>query len=134
MFGIWATGRCPMKRRVLVVDDEIHVAETLAIALTEHGYHVKAEYSGEAGVQQANSFQPDLVILDVVMPGMNGIAAAIRMQEQLPNCRILLLSALPEYARELLAKHKNAPKFEVIGKPIDPWFSVGHAQVETSRR
>lgn len=111
-----------MKRKVLVIDDEIDVAETLAALVARQGYETKAEYSGEAGIQQAKSFQPDLVILDVIMPGMNGVEAAIHIQQQLPNCKILLFSAVPEFAHQLLRQQKNPPKFEVIGKPIDPRF------------
>jgi CheY-like chemotaxis protein len=110
-----------MKRRVLVIDDEVNIAEGLAMVLAEHGYEVRAEYSGETGIQQAGSFQPDLVIVDVMMPSLNGVEAAILIQQQLPNCKILLFSAVPEFACHLLDELKNSPKFEVVAKPIDPF-------------
>ena len=108
-----------MKPRVLLIDDEESVADTLAAILSECGYEVRVEYSGAAGVERACTFRPDIVISDVIMPSINGVDAAIDIQRQLPNCRILLLSAAPDYARNVL-KSRSHPGFEVIAKPINP--------------
>src|ERR671937_435609 len=78
------------RRRVLVVDDEHVIADTLAIILNQSGFDASAVYSGTEAVQRARSTTPDLVITDVFMPDLNGIQAAIQIRSFLPSCKILL--------------------------------------------
>ncbi|HSY13014.1 MAG TPA: response regulator, partial [Verrucomicrobiae bacterium] len=72
------------KPRVLVVDDEQVIADTLAKILDLNGYDASAVYTGTAAVESARSLKPDLVISDVIMPDMNGIEAAISIRGFLP--------------------------------------------------
>ena len=74
------------RRRVLVVDDEQVIADTLAKILDLNGYEASAVYTGTAAVESARSLQPDLIISDVIMPDMDGIQAAISIRGFLPNC------------------------------------------------
>ena len=67
----------PAKPRVLVVDDERVIADTLAIILNQNGFEASAVYTGTAAVDRARDTRPDLIISDVIMPDMNGIDAAI---------------------------------------------------------
>lgn len=76
--------------RVLVVDDERVIADTLSIILNQSGFRAAAVYSGVDAVTEARKQPPDLIIADVVMPDMNGIEAAIAIREMLPACKILL--------------------------------------------
>src|SRR5260370_24613994 len=80
------------KPRVLVVDDERRIADTLVIILNQNGFDASAVYTGTDAVDRARSSRPDLVISDVIMPDMNGIQAAIPIPNILPACRILLFS------------------------------------------
>jgi CheY-like chemotaxis protein len=80
------------KRRVIVVDDEVVIANTLAIILNHAGFEAIARFSGEEAVPELEHFKPDLLICDVIMPGMSGIEAAIITRSKLPKCKILLLS------------------------------------------
>src|SRR5580658_4019700 len=68
------------KPRVLVVDDEQVIADTLAKILDLNGYDASAVYTGTSAVESARLLQPDLVISDVIMPDMNGIEAAISIR------------------------------------------------------
>ncbi len=90
--------RTPRKPRILVVDDDEDVRVGLARAFLRGGeYDVEtAADSFEAGYQFA-SFQPDLVILDVVMPGMGGFDICERMRRMAPNerLRIIILTGFP---------------------------------------
>ena len=83
----------PSKPRVLVADDEQVIANTLAIILNQAGFEARAVYSGEKAIESLDTFEPDMLISDVIMTGMTGIEAAIATRAKRPNCKILLFSA-----------------------------------------
>jgi CheY-like chemotaxis protein len=108
------------KRRVLVVDDEQVIADTLAKILDLNGYDASAVYTGTAAVELARSLQPDLIISDVIMPDMDGIEAAINIRGFLPNCKILLFSGQAATADLLENARARGHEFEILGKPVHP--------------
>ena len=106
--------------KVLVVDDEPTITDTLAAVLRNSGYTVKTAYNASAAIALAQEFAPDLVITDVVMPGMNGIEMAIRIRDLIPSCKILLFSGQAA-TTDLLADAKlRGYDFELLLKPIHP--------------
>ena len=108
------------KPKVLVVDDERVIADTLAIILNQHGYDAAAVYTGNGAVEYARSTSPDLIICDVVMPDMNGIEAAILIREFLPACKILLFSGQAATADLLEKARQQGHEFEILAKPVHP--------------
>jgi CheY-like chemotaxis protein len=108
------------RRRVLVVDDEQVIADTLAKILDLNGYEASAVYTGTAAVESARSLQPDLIISDVIMPDMDGIQAAISIRGFLPNCKILLFSGQAATADLLEDARAQGHEFEILGKPVHP--------------
>ena len=90
--------------KVLVVDDHPILREVIAATLRDAGYLVSEADDGERAVDLASSFQPELVIMDVLMPGMSGIEATERIHAQDPAIRILMLSMIdsPEIVRAAL--------------------------------
>src|ERR1017187_9089582 len=80
------------KPKVLVADDERVIADTLAMILNQSGFDAHAVYSGEKAIELAPTFQPDMLISDVIMADLNGIDAAIRIRALLPGIKILLFS------------------------------------------
>jgi CheY-like chemotaxis protein len=108
------------KPRVLVVDDEQVIADTLAKILDLNGYEASAVYSGTAAVESARSLQPDLVISDVIMADMNGIEAAIHIRGFLPTCKILLFSGQAATADLLENARAQGHEFEILAKPVHP--------------
>lgn len=108
------------KPRVLVVDDEQVIADTLAKILDLNGYDASAVYSGTAAVESARALQPDLVISDVIMQDMNGIEAAIHIRGFLPNCKILLFSGQAATADLLENARAQGHEFEILAKPVHP--------------
>jgi CheY-like chemotaxis protein len=108
------------KPRVLVVDDEQVIADTLAKILDLNGYEASAVYSGTAAVESARSLQPDLVISDVIMQDMNGIEAAIHIRGFLPSCKILLFSGQAATADLLENARAQGHEFEILAKPVHP--------------
>jgi CheY-like chemotaxis protein len=114
-----ANGR-PSKPRVLVVDDERVIADTLATILNQNGFDASAVYTGTAAVDSARSSRPDLVISDVIMQDMNGIEAAIRIRKMLPACKILLFSGQAATADLLEKARAQGHQFEILAKPVHP--------------
>jgi CheY-like chemotaxis protein len=108
------------QRKVLVVDDERVIADTLAIILNQHGYDASAVYTGAGAVERARATSPDLIISDVIMPDMNGIEAAIRIREFLPSCKILLFSGQAATADLLESARAQGHEFEILAKPVHP--------------
>jgi CheY-like chemotaxis protein len=107
--------------KVLVVDDQQAIAQTLAEILGRHGYECLAAYNGESAIAAAASFTPDVVLSDVVMPGMNGIEACVRIKKHLPDCRILLFSSQVPVAHSLMQESARAGhRFELLVKPVEP--------------
>jgi CheY-like chemotaxis protein len=78
--------------RILVVDDNRTIAQTLSAILQEQGYEVATAFSGEEAVAKADGFLPNLLVSDIFMGGMDGIEAATRITAKLPDCRVLFLS------------------------------------------
>jgi CheY-like chemotaxis protein len=108
------------KPKVLVVDDERVIADTLAIILNQHGFDALAVYTGTGAVEQARAIRPDLIISDVIMPDMNGIEAAIHIRKFLPECKILLFSGQAATADLLESARAQGHEFEILAKPVHP--------------
>lgn len=113
-----STGR--PKPKVLVVDDERVIADTLAIILGQNGYDATAAYTGKEAVERAQTVHPDLIISDVIMPDMNGIEAAIQIRKMLPKCKILLFSGQAATADLLENARQQGHEFEILAKPVHP--------------
>ena len=79
--------------RVLVVDDEAPLAELLSMALRYEGWDVRSAGDGAAAVRAARDFRPDAVVLDVMLPDMDGLAVLGRMRRELSDVPVLFLTA-----------------------------------------
>ena len=108
------------KLKILVADDEQVIANTLAIILNQAGFEARAVFSGEKAVETIDSFQPDLLISDVIMTGMTGIEAAIITRNKLPKCKILLFSGQAATADLLEKARQQGHEFEILAKPVHP--------------
>ncbi len=108
------------KPRVLVADDEQVIANTLAIILNQAGFEARAVYSGENAVESLDEFKPNMLISDVIMTGMTGIEAAIKVRAKLPDCKILLFSGQAATADLLEKARAQGHEFEILAKPVHP--------------
>lgn len=108
------------KVKVLISDDEQIIANTLAAILNISGFEARAVYNGRAAVDALSFFEPDILISDVVMPGMNGIEAAIAVLVQRPNCKIVLFSGQATTADLLHDARAQGYRFEILAKPVLP--------------
>jgi len=106
--------------RVLVVDDNIDAAEMLGSLLELLDHVVKVAHHGETALQTAAHFGPDVVLLDIGLPGLDGYEVAKRMRA-LPSCANAVLVAVTGYgAPEDIAHSRDAGFAEHLVKPIDP--------------
>jgi DNA-binding NtrC family response regulator len=107
-------------QRVLIVDDEQMIADTLAQILNASGFEARPVFSGEQAVPAAEEFQPEILLTDVIMRGISGIDVAISVSKMLPDCRVILFSGQASTADLLDRAKAQGYRFEIIAKPIHP--------------
>lgn len=106
--------------RVFVVDDEWIIAETLATILNKAGFHAFPFHNSCQALVRALSSPPDILITDVMMPGMTGIELAIALRKEHPDCRILLFSGQSGALDLLCDARRRGYEFELLEKPLHP--------------
>jgi DNA-binding response OmpR family regulator len=105
---------------VLIVDDEPQIADTLAIVFKMAGVLAFPCHSGDEALWLIDSLTPDILLTDVMMPGMSGIDLAIAVSARKYGTKILLLSRNAA-TRDLLEDAKaKGHEFEIIAKPVPP--------------
>jgi CheY-like chemotaxis protein len=112
--------------KVLVVDDEKRIADTLKEILQISGFHAVAAYDGWDAIDAATRFQPDYLLSDVLMPGMNGVELAIAISKMFPVTKILLFSGQAGISDIIMNGHRQGFEFELIAKPIHPLKLIAH--------
>ena len=108
------------KPRVLIADDERVIADTLAAILNHGGFDSRVAYTSAQALEIASNFRPDLLIADVIMDGMSGIEAAVRMRAMLPEIRVFLLSGHTSTMELLEKEEADGFGFEILTKPVHP--------------
>ncbi len=105
-----------MKSRVLVVDDEKNIAELISLYLEKEGYDTKRVYDGQEAVKEFINYQPHLILLDIMLPGMDGydVCKEIRKTSDIP---IIMLTAKGETFDKVLGLELGADDY--IVKPFD---------------
>lgn len=103
------------KKRVLLVDDEDRIVNFLALKLKVSGYQVVCASDGEKGLELARSTNPDIILLDVIMPGIDGLEVLRRLRK-FSDVPVIILSAKERISEEVLALGANA----FMSKPFNP--------------
>jgi DNA-binding response OmpR family regulator len=106
--------------RVLIVDDESVIADSLATIFRASGFEARSVYSGERAVELAPSFEPDVLISDVIMRGMTGIEVATYVRQNFPACRVLLFSGQAATSDLVIASDNKGYRFDMLAKPVQP--------------
>jgi DNA-binding response OmpR family regulator len=105
-----------VKPRVLVVDDERHIRELLEIGLSDEGYDVRAAPDGQAGLAICREWTPDAIVLDVMLPKIDGIAL-LPMFRKLTEAPILMLSAKSDVHDKVAGLSGGADDY--VSKPFE---------------
>jgi PAS domain S-box-containing protein len=115
-----AANHDPPPHRLLVVDDNVDAAQTLAAMLALHGQDVRTAFSGYEALQIAEAWRPDVAVLDIGMPGLNGYELCERLREQ-SHGRPPLLIACTGWGQEADRERAHAAGFDFhLVKPIEP--------------
>ncbi len=109
-----------MAGKILVVDDDEDIAELLTYNLRKEGYAVEKAANGKEGLEKARSYSPDLILMDIMMPVMDGIEAGrqLKSDKQLKEIHIVYLTARAEEFSEIAAFDAGADDY--LTKPIKP--------------
>jgi CheY-like chemotaxis protein len=105
---------------VMVVDDESVIADTLAEILSRSGYKGVAAYDGDSALETALLTPPEMLITDVVLPGITGIELAIKMRRIFPDCKIILFSGQASTSDLLANARAEGHHFTLLNKPLHP--------------
>lgn len=114
--------------RVLVVDDEPLIADSLAIIFRNNGFEVTCAYSGYGAIQMAKHLEPDVIISDVLMPGLSGVDAALNIFRDMPRLRFVFVSGYSGSQEDLSAARNRGLRFIYLEKPVPPKFLVGYLE------
>jgi CheY-like chemotaxis protein len=119
-----ASGNTPggprASHKVLVVDDNQDSADSLGLLLSMRGHEVRTAFDGPAAMEAARTFRPDVVLLDIGLPGMNGYEVA-RLMRQMPELKSALLIAQTGWGQEEDRRRSTEAGFDAhLVKPVDP--------------
>ena len=107
-----------MDERVLVVDDSRDTADSLARLIEAFGYEVKAVYDGQQAIEAAASFAPDMALIDIGMPGLDGYETVTRIRQQRGSTHVILV-AVTGWTREEDKRRAYECGFDLhVAKPM----------------
>ena len=82
------------KQKILIVDDDLHIAELISLYMMKDGYETEEVYDGREAIKKAESFQPDLILLDLMLPGMDGYQVCTEIRKNSLQGRSFLRASL----------------------------------------
>jgi len=106
-------------KKILVVDDEVDLVETVRFPLEMEGFDVLVSYNGEDALNQARKENPDLIILDLMLPKLDGykVCRLLKFDERYKHIPILMLTAKTQEKDKILGKETGADEY--ITKPFE---------------
>jgi CheY-like chemotaxis protein len=117
----WVQTREKAMAKILVVDDDAAVRTTLEQILEDAGYDVITARDGVRGMSAFSNLQPDVIVMDIVMPEQNGIETIVEMRKAAPDAKIIAISGGGRIGNiDVLRIAKHLGAVSVIAKPFDP--------------
>ena len=119
------------KQKILVVDDDKHIAELISLYMMKEGYETQEIYDGKEAAAAVEDFQPDLILLDLMLPGMDGyqVCTEVRKTSRVP---IIMLTAKGETFDKVLGLELGADDY--IVKPFEPKELVARVKAVLRRQ
>ena len=122
----------PSRPNVIVVDSDSGIAGSLVETLSRRGYATVAASDADSALELALVRPPEILITEVMLPGMNGIDLAIRIRRIYPDCAIFLISGHASSNKMLAHATRAGHEFVLLDKPVDPLELL--ARISKSRR
>ncbi|MGI6450031.1 MAG: response regulator transcription factor [Desulfitobacteriia bacterium] len=120
------------KTKVLVVEDEDSIRRFITLNLEAAGYAVGEAVSGEEALAQLKTFSPDVLVLDLMLPGMDGLEVCQRVREMAPETLIIILTAKSQDSDKILGLELGADDYMV--KPFNPFELIARIKAMLRRR
>jgi CheY-like chemotaxis protein len=109
---------CVMPERILIVDDNRDAADGLVKLVTSYGYEAKAVYSGTDALEETTVFQPDMALVDIGMPGLDGYETVTQLRQRRGNVHLLVV-AVTGWTRDEDKRRAYECGFDLhVGKPL----------------
>ena len=117
-----------MRKKILVVDDDAELVELISFNLKQAGYAIGTASNGVDAIKKAHSLEPDLIVLDVMMPELDGFAVCeiLRRDTTTASIPIMMLTAISSELGRLAALGSGATDF--VTKPFSPRILVGRIE------
>jgi CheY-like chemotaxis protein len=110
-----------MKKKILVIDDDRLVADTLSLIFLANGFESESRYSAAEGLERARTFEPELLLCDVSMPEESGLSLVEKISSELPACRMLMLTAYSNNALKVQQSSRRINRtLPLLAKPCPP--------------
>ena len=109
------------QKKILIVDDEPSIVKLASVKLKNEGFEVEEAYNGKEALEKVAKSKPDLIILDIMMPIMDGkeVRKALRQSEETKKIPVIILTALGEFEEQLKSLGEEGVT-EYLTKPFDP--------------
>ena len=108
-----------MPKRILVIDDEPELVKAIEIRLKTSGYEVEAAYDGQSGIDKAKEVKPDLILLDIIMPRMDGYEVTKELIADPETEQIPIIVFTASQQRDLEARCRELGITDFIKKPFE---------------
>jgi DNA-binding response OmpR family regulator len=120
-------------KKILVVDDEVDLAETVRFSLEMEGFNVLVSVNGEDALNQARKENPDLIILDLMLPKLDGykVCRLLKFDERYKHIPILMLTAKIQEKDKILGKETGADEY--ITKPFEMDYLMEKVKAHLSK-
>lgn len=119
-----------MSNRILIIDDDVELAEYIASFLTNNGYQVNAHHTGRGVAQEIEKAQPDLILLDLMLPEVDGLTVCKQIRDKFAGS-IIMLTALSDDIDEVTGLELGADDY--IAKPVKPRVLLAHIRAQLRR-
>ncbi len=120
-----------MTAQILLVEDDVKLASLVSVFLSKHDMDIACEVNGEAAIEKVRTLKPDLVILDIMLPGLDGLTVCRKLREFYSGV-IIMLTALNDDIDEVAGLEMGADGY--LGKPIKPRVLLAHIRAHLRRQ
>ena len=109
-----------MKKKILIIEDYAHIVEVLRVRLENAGYAILTAFDGQEGLRSAREDHPDLIILDVMLPKMNGykLCRLLKFDKKYQDIPIFMLTSRRKHSDRELGEKTGADEY--LTKPYEP--------------